>query len=70
MTQSIYDKQVDEMADIRAGLKTTMVTPQEALDALIVHLKFGKDRAIELVDTWGKGNFAPYAVWSKIKETI
>jgi hypothetical protein len=40
---------------------------EEAIDALVIDLHFGKDRAIKLVDEWGKGIYVPYSVWSKIK---
>ena len=43
-----------------------MINPEEAIDGLM-SIGFGKTKSIQLVDKWGKGNFAPYSVWSKIK---
>ena len=67
MTQAQYDKQNREINSIKENLKSTMITPEEALDTLIGRLHFGQEKAIKLVDEWGKGKFVPYSVWSKIK---
>ena len=67
MTQAQCDKQNRALNSIKENLKSTMITPEEALDTLIGRLGFGKTMAIKLVDEWGKGKFVPYFVWSKIK---
>lgn len=67
MTQKQYEKQNEEVRSIENGLRNTRITPEEALDALVGRLHFGKEKAIQLVDEWGKDQYVPYSVWSKIK---
>jgi hypothetical protein len=67
MTQKQYEEMNEHKQAIKENLQSTDITPEEAIDALVVHLHFGKTKAIELVDEWGKGIFEPYSVWSKIK---
>ena len=66
MTAKQYDKMVEKRDEIKKSLKNTMINPEEAIDALM-DIGFGKTKSIQLVDEWGKGKFAPYSVWSKIK---
>ncbi len=66
MTQKQYDEQQEKMARIRDQLTHTRITPEEALDGLLM-LGFGFTKAVALVDKWGAKVYAPYAVWSKIK---
>ena len=66
MTQKQYDKQNRELNLIKNNLKSAMITPEDAIVVLVEQLHFGKEKAIKLVDEWGKGMFAPHSVWSKI----
>jgi len=66
MTAKQYYKMVEKRDRIEKSLKDCMINPEEAIDGLM-SIGFGKTKSIQLVDKWGKGNFAPYSVWSKIK---
>lgn len=58
MTQKQRDKFDEEFAGIREALEGTILTPDEAFDAL-VQLGFGETKATSLVNLWGKNVFEP-----------
>lgn len=66
MTAKQYDEFVEKRNRIEKSLRDCMINPEEAIDGLM-SIGFGKTKSIQLVDEWGKGKFAPYSVWSKIK---
>ena len=65
-SQAEADKFQQFLNDIREALQDTVITPDEAIDALMSELHYGHEKAVQLVDKWGKGKFSPYSVWSNV----
>jgi hypothetical protein len=63
MSQKQYDQQQMLVAEIKDELRKTIITPEEAYDALR-DLGYGETRAEQLVDEWGKDKYVPRRVWN------
>jgi hypothetical protein len=64
MTQKQYDEMDWKKKQIKEDLKDTIITPEEAYDALRLN-GFGHHKAVQLVDEWGRGIYVPYSIWSR-----
>lgn len=67
-SQAEADRFERSLNNIKKALQDTIIAPNEAIDALVLDLGYGYEKAVALVDKWGEDIYSPHATWAKKKE--